>query len=346
VVHMQGKVASMHVSKTILPSKVMQRMPIEPQKEIEQAHHSSIGDYIRIARIDHWFKNIFIFPGVAVAIYFTRTAPGDILLPLLLGFLSVCLVASANYVINEWLDREFDQHHPSKQSRPAAQGQIKGQGVLIEYILLVAAGLGLAYTISAEFLVFSVALLVMGILYNVQPFRTKDRVYLDVLSESVNNPLRFMLGWSIVVTGVLPPSSILLAYWMGGAFLMAIKRFAEYRFIGDHNKAGLYRRSFIYYTEEKLLISSFFYALTSVFFLGIFLVKYRIEFLVSFPLFALLFAWYLDIGLREHSPTQNPEKLYQEVGLVAFLVFLIIVVTGLFFIDLPFLQFFLNQVTY
>ena len=30
----------------------------------------------------------------------------------------------------------------------------------------------------------------MGVAYNVPPVRTKDRAYLDVLSESVNNPLR------------------------------------------------------------------------------------------------------------------------------------------------------------
>ena len=73
----------------------------------------------------------------------------------------------------------------------------------------------------------------MGIIYNVRPIRSKDRIYLDVLSESINNPLRLLLGWSAVLAGMLPPSSILMAYWMGGAFLMAVKRYAEYRFIND-----------------------------------------------------------------------------------------------------------------
>src|SRR5690606_6353933 len=103
-------------------------------------------------------------------------------------------------------------------------------------------------------------LLLMGILYNVQPFRTKDKPYLDVLSESFNNPLRLLLGWSILVHDGLPPSSILLAFWMGGAFLMAVKRYSEYRFIDDPARAGLYRNSFRYYSERTLLLSSFFYA--------------------------------------------------------------------------------------
>ena len=112
------------------------------------------------------------------------------------------------------------------------------------------------------------------------------------------------------------------------------------------NRAGLYRRSFRFYTEEKLLLSSFFYGLSSAFFLGIFLVKYRIEFLLSFPLFALLFAWYLKIGMKPYSPTQNPEKLYREKAFVAYVIFLCCAVAALFFIDIPWLQFFMERVHY
>ena len=60
-------------------------------------------------------------------------------------------------------------------------------------------GLSLANLLGNAFLSsIRLALLVMGVLYNVRPFRTKDRIYLDVLSESINNPLRLMLGWAAV----------------------------------------------------------------------------------------------------------------------------------------------------
>lgn len=186
----------------------------------------------------------------------------------------------------------------------------------------------------------------MGGLYNVRPFRLKDKVYLDVLTESINNPLRLLLGWSAIASGVLPPSSILLAYWLGGAFLMAVKRFAEYRSIGNPEKASLYRRSFQHYTEENLLLSAFFYALCSALFLGIFLVKYRIEFLLTFPLFALLFVWYLAIGIKPHSPTQHPEKLYQETGFLAYIAVMCVAVALLFFVDIPLLHVLTESVRY
>lgn len=305
-----------------------------------------VRNYVRMARVDHWFKNVFMLPGTALAILFMDIPFKEAIWPTLLGISSTCLVASANYVINEWLDAESDKHHPLKKHRPSVAGGVKKQFVYLEYLLLVAAGLGLAALLPKEFFMFSAILLIMGILYNVKPFRTKDRSYLDVLTESINNPLRLLLGWSAIVTGAFPPSSILLAYWMGGAFLMAVKRFSEYRFIGDPERAGLYRKSFQAYTEETLLLSSFFYALSSAFFLGIFLIKYRIEFLLSFPLFALLFVWYLAIGMKPGSNAQRPERLYREVYFMGYVTLLCAAVTLLFVVDIPWLSVFVESVRY
>jgi len=304
-------------------------------------------DYIRIARPDHWFKNVFMLPGTALAIIFLGIPISEAIVPTLIAIAGTCLVASANYVINEYLDKEFDQHHPLKKHRPSATGAIRARYMLIEYAVLASAGLSIAASLNFEFLGWSALLLVMGVLYNVRPFRTKDRIYLDVLSESINNPLRFLLGWSAIVQGVAgPPASILLAYWMGGAFLMAIKRYAEYRFIDDPELAGKYRRSFMFYNNEKLLLSSLFYALTSAFFLGIFLIKYRVEFLLTFPLFALLFVWYLHLGMKEDSIAQRPEQMYREKGFLAYVLFLGAVVTALFFIDIPGIHWMMQATTY
>lgn len=63
-------------------------------------------------------------------------------------------------------------------------------------------------------------------------------MYVDVLSESVNNPLRMLLGWFMVTSVLVPPVSLLICYWMAGCYLMALKRFSEYREIGDPEVAG------------------------------------------------------------------------------------------------------------
>jgi 4-hydroxybenzoate polyprenyltransferase len=306
----------------------------------QTATPGGLRSYIQIARPDHWIKNIFVLPGAAAAY---AVAPHDaglahILAVLAIGLISVCLTASANYTINEYLDAAFDRFHPLKKNRPGARGALNGRIVLAEYILLAALGLGIASQISLPFLLCALWLLVMGIIYNVQPLRSKDRAYLDVLSEAINNPIRFLMGWFAITASAVPPVSVLFAYWMGGAFLMAMKRFSEYRRIGDKAQAGLYRRSFITYSENALLLSSFFYAICSAFFIGIFLIKYRVGLVLTFPLYAALFTWYLAVGLRRDSAAQAPEKLYREVALMTFAGFTFLVTALLFIIDVPFLD--------
>lgn len=294
--------------------------------------------YLALARPDHWVKNVFMLPGAALAAVMDPAAGPAGLVNLILALVATCLVASANYTINEWLDAEFDRHHPVKSTRPSALGLIRGEWVYAQYFALAVLGIGIAAQVNRPFLWTALALLVMGIVYNVRPMRSKDKRYLDVLSESINNPLRLMLGWFAITTAAWPPGSILVAYWMGGAYLMAMKRYAEFRLIADPTRAARYRKSFETYTETSLLVSAFFYALTSSFLLGIFLIKYRIEFLLSFPFFALLFAWYLSIAMRPASRALNPEKLFHERQFVAYVAFLGGLVLALFFIDLPWLR--------
>lgn len=295
-----------------------------------------LSSYIAIARPDHWFKNIFMLPGMVLGIYFF---PGEITevqyLHLVLAVVSACLLASANYTINEWLDADFDRHHPVKKDRPSVGGAITSAGAWTQWLVLVTVGLLLAAKIGSLYLGISVFFIFMGLCYNVPPVRTKEIAYLDVLTESVNNPIRLLLGWSAVVTTILPPSSVILAYWMGGAFLMAVKRYAEYLQIDDPERAALYRSSFLTYTAESLLLSAFAYALTCTFMLGIFLIKYRVEYILSFPFIALLFVYYLFIAFKQDAVVQTPEKLYMERGFVIYSLFLLSLIVVLSLIDIP-----------
>lgn len=319
---------------------------------------AKIIDYIKIARPDNWVKNVFMIPGMMFAIaYFQTELTGHLITKIILGFLSTCFIASANYVINEFLDIEFDKFHPVKKNRSLVQRKVSPKIIYIEYGLLAMAGLTLAYIISTKFLLMAALLLIMGIIYNVRPIRSKERVYLDVLTESINNPIRFALGWFIFspALGVpntkwdldwintFPPASIIIAYWMGGAFLMATKRFAEYRMINDPVLAGQYRRSFKFYTENSLLISMFFYGITCAFFLGIFLIKNRIELLISFPFFALLFSWYLRIGLLNDSPVQRIKGLHKRKWFILYVILFSILLCILMFVDIPWLHWFLKN---
>ncbi|BCS33418.1 hypothetical protein TBR22_A26450 [Luteitalea sp. TBR-22] len=276
--------------------------------------------YVDIARPDHWFKNGFMLLGVVLAVsYQPGVLAGAAWGRLALAVLATCLVASSNYVLNEILDAPSDRHHPLKRSRPIPSGRVWLPIAWAEWIGLAVVALSLAWSLNRPFFWSALWLWVMGVLYNVPPIRTKEWPYLDVLSESVNNPIRLLLGWFALVETVVPPVSLGIAYWMAGAFLMAVKRYAEYRHIGNREVAGAYRRSFRHYTEERLLVSILFYAVVGAVFGGVFLVRYHVELIFTTPLIAGLFAYYLHLGTLADSPAQRPERLYRHRGFMAYL---------------------------
>ncbi len=307
---------------------------------------NALKPYLKIARFDHWIKQLFILPGVWIALIMTEKSAGNtvwFLRQLLLGLLATSLAASANYVINEWLDAEFDKYHPVKKYRPAVTEGLNPKFIYSEYVIFLLLALAISFCINLPVFFTVLILLIMGILYNVKPIRTKDVPYLDVLSESVNNALRFAIGWFCIAEEFFPPLSFLMGYWMSGAFLMAAKRFAEYRMIGNPEQASLYRKSFGRYTELSLLLSSIFYGFLAVFFCGVFLIKYKIELLLAIPFICGLFCYYLSICYKPDSAAQKPEKLFREKGLMVYVVLLLVMILILFYIRIPHLDMFLRM---
>jgi decaprenyl-phosphate phosphoribosyltransferase len=310
-----------------------------PLTAAEAPARPTLMGHIQIARIDHWFKNVFVFPGIIAAIGVDpdHIAPG-IWSRILLGLISVCLVASSNYVINEVLDAPSDRAHPVKSKRPVPSGKVNVPLAYVQWIALMVVGVGVGYTISKAFAITVLVLWVMGCIYNIPPVRSKDFPYLDVLSEAVNNPLRMLAGWFIVGTASVAPASLLLSYWMVGCYFMAMKRFAEYRDLGDPARAAAYRKSFAWYTEERLLVSVMFYGSAGMLFLGAFVMRYRLELILAFPLIALVMAIYLFLAFAPNSAVQRPEGLYKEPTLMTAVVTCSALIAALMLIDIPVLS--------
>jgi 4-hydroxybenzoate polyprenyltransferase len=291
--------------------------------------------HVSIARPDHWFKNVFMLLGAMLAIFYASGLQASHWLALGLAFAATCLVASSNYVLNEILDAPSDQAHPLKRYRPIPSGKVRLPIAYAQWLALAALGLLVAYQVNVPVCLAAISLWLMGLAYNVRPLRLKDLPYLDVLSESVNNPIRLLLGWFVVIPANIPPVSLLVAYWMLGAFFMASKRFAEYRSLANAATAAAYRRSFRFYDEPRLLVSMFFYASGAALLLGVFIIRYHLELILAVPLIAGCFSYYLHIALKRDSAAQHPERLYRETGLVVYLCACLMAFVGLMFVEIP-----------
>ena len=70
-------------------------------------------------------------------------------------------------------------------------------------------------------------------------------------------------------------------------------------------------------------------------FFGAFMMRYRIELILSFPVIAWLMAAYFSLSFRRESAVQNPERLYREPLLMVPLTICIALIVLLLFVNVP-----------
>ena len=264
--------------------------------------------HLAIMRVDHWFKQVFVLPGIAIALSDTH------------GRHPRRAVRSARGRVPVGLPRVLEQLRHQRGARrtvrpvapdevgnrPVPSGLVNVPLAYVQWIALMVVGVGLGFAVNAPLGLTMLALWVMGCIYNIPPVRSKDLPYLDVLSESINNPLRMLAGWYMTGTTEFAPTSLLVSYWMVGCYFMALKRYAEYNEIGDPARAATYRKSFAYYTPERLLVSIMFYASAAMLFLGAFVMRYRLELILAFPLIAIVMAIYLSLAFKPRQRRDQP----------------------------------------
>jgi decaprenyl-phosphate phosphoribosyltransferase len=280
-------------------------------------------EYLKIARPDHWLKNIFIVFGhvVVVALHPECWDHGDAVLPALVSLVPACLIASANYILNEILDAPFDRLHPTKRHRGIPAGRVEVKYLWVFMGVLIVAGFWMAGRLFSGGYVLALGmLLASGLVYNIPPVRLKDRAFMDVIAESFNNPIRLWLGWFSLSLGEWrwPPWTIVLAWWAFGALLMTGKRYAEFRFINDPEVSGRYRKSFSVYTENSLIIAMITYANLFCFGAGLAMASLpplRGQVLV-FPVILFAIIAYFRHAMSETGARLEPEQLLRNPWLL------------------------------
>lgn len=153
---------------------------------------TQIVGLIRTLRIKQWDKNGFVF----VPLLFDRKLFDPTHLTFtILGFLLLCLLSSAVYIMNDLVDIEADRAHPTKRLRPIPSGQLsKGIAVAAASVLPIIV-LPLAYLLKPGFAAVLAAYFVLQIAYS---FLLKHVVLLDVLAVASGFVLRVAAGVVLV----------------------------------------------------------------------------------------------------------------------------------------------------
>ncbi len=175
--------------------------------------------WARAVRVHQWAKNLLLaLPALAAHLAPTQ----EVLAPLLLGFLSFSLLASAVYLINDLADLEHDRAHPVKRLRPLAAGQVGTGAAAAVATLLAAVALAIAWRLPAQFIQVWAAYLVLTTLYS---FGLKRVVVLDVIVLGALYTSRIVAGAAVVQ---VPLSRWFLAFTVFlFSSLAIVKRVAE-----------------------------------------------------------------------------------------------------------------------
>ena len=213
------------------------------------------------------------------------------------------------------------------------------------YVIMNGAGLFLSLIVSKLTFLTALAFLVSAIIYNVQPIRFKDRPVLDILTESINNPIRLVGGWTAVNHFHVPPLSLVISFWALGSYMMAVKRLSEFKHMSNLdqiNSLKIYRGSFNFWNADNLML--FIMGSLSVFFFCFcaFLLRYKVEYLLLLPLLILQILWYFDISNKNLILGQKPEYIYRKKLFLSFCLLFVMAFSFLTYSDIEVIHKILN----
>jgi decaprenyl-phosphate phosphoribosyltransferase len=222
-----------------------------------------INSYLELFRIKDYYKNITVILGFIFALYYINFIYDfSLILKLLIALILSCFVSSSNYIMNSITDINFDKLHPLKKHRPLVIKKISLNNAYFIMFFLLVLNLLFSLIFLNNYITFMLLILfIAAIFYNIKPIRLKDKPYLDVISESINNPIRFLIGW-FIITDVFPNIYILLLVWSLACILMTIKRILELKKF--NNKLYNYRYVFRYYSFNSLIIATIIYSIISL----------------------------------------------------------------------------------
>jgi len=204
----------------------------------------SAGDALRLARPEHWIKNVLVLFPVVSAL---RVGDVGAWVHALVAAAAFCLVSSAGYILNDVVDRHADRLHPRKKDRPLAAGRVSPAAALIEAAVLLVVGLamGLACRPMMAAVLGAYVLLQLG--YSLW---LKHKMLVDAICISLGFVLR-AAGGAVAIGVEISPWLFICTFTLC-LFLAFCKRRNEATTLGEAAQTGEHRPTLIGYTPELL----------------------------------------------------------------------------------------------
>lgn len=153
---------------------------------------------IQALRLHNWLKNVLIFAPVVLA----KALNASTLKTLFLTWFAFGCVASAQYLLNDFLDKDRDQHDPAKGKRPQVTGELPARpAAAIALALIVSAAVCAAGLPAGAQLVLGLYLF-LSLAYSLL---LKRVLMIDVLTLVAVHDLRLVAGACAASIPLSPP---------------------------------------------------------------------------------------------------------------------------------------------
>ncbi len=289
--------------------------------------------YLRMVRPHHWSKNAIVLFGVLIAALYLHDLVLlqnlEVIKTALLIFLASAMISSGNYILNDLIDMKYDLRHPKKKERLITSRGISKTEIICWMIGLWTTGIIISWFFGGiKITIIMLSFLLSAYVYNVRPVRLKDIPFLDAIVESINNPMRFLMGWFILMP-TLPLIWVLIFLWAYSAFLMTGKRLAEFIYLGKE-KATYYRVVFKTYSRKSLSTVMILHALITITSLFLISQNFKPLFNIVTVMIAIQLVWYFILAFKKNELLQTPELIYKDA--IFTIYWLIIVIVGIYLI--------------
>jgi len=199
-------------------------------------------DLLKLLRVKHYIKNLFIL----IPLFFSGNfLEMNKLVETLLIFVAFCCVASAVYILNDYLDIESDKLHEVKKHRPLAAGLISTRQAFITFGILLFIAVVLIFFVNSSVFGLIFFYFLLNIAYS---FYLKNFPLVDINIIAVGFVVRLFIG--AVVSSIELSQWIVIMTFLLALFLGLAKRRDD---VIIFEKTGIKARSKIeVYTKQFL----------------------------------------------------------------------------------------------